>query len=80
MERCLIGTHTTSSYIYLYTLQIQDAIKDVLFESLENYKGLGNFDVTTLGWMFFMKEVNILCFITRYLLYIYYIQLKLFVF
>ncbi|XP_063442990.1 tetraspanin-1-like isoform X2 [Mytilus trossulus] len=37
---------------------IQDAIKDVLFESLENYKGLGNFDVTTLGWMFFMKEMN----------------------
>ncbi|XP_071175524.1 tetraspanin-1-like [Mytilus edulis] len=45
--------------ILLYAANtIQDAIKDVLFESLENYKGLGNFDVTTLGWMFFMKEMN----------------------
>ncbi|XP_052060364.1 tetraspanin-9-like isoform X1 [Mytilus californianus] len=37
---------------------IQGAIKDVLFESLKNYEGLGNFDATTLGWMFFMKEMN----------------------
>ncbi|XP_063442992.1 CD63 antigen-like [Mytilus trossulus] len=44
--------------LYAAPNTIQDAIKDALYESLQNYRGLGNFDATTLGWMFFMKEMN----------------------
>ncbi|XP_076109153.1 23 kDa integral membrane protein-like [Mytilus galloprovincialis] len=44
--------------LYAAPNTIQDAILDVLYESLKNYNGLGNFDTTTLGWMFFMKEMN----------------------
>lgn len=37
---------------------IQGNIKDVLLNSLKQFKGIGNADVNTLGWMFVMNEMN----------------------